>query len=58
MAVLRLVAERDRKPWVWYRRLDRRNGYLAFGPVGTPFNRKRPLHWLVAIVSLWRNGRR
>jgi hypothetical protein len=44
--------------WVWYRRLDRRSGRLAWGPVGTPFNRKRPLHWFVAIFDLWRKGSR
>jgi hypothetical protein len=45
-------------PWIWYQRLDRRNGYLAWGPVGTPFNRRRLLHWLVAIFDLWRMGDR
>jgi hypothetical protein len=44
--------------WVWYSRLDRRNGYLAWGPVGKPFNRKRLGHWLIAAVDLWRKGRR
>jgi hypothetical protein len=54
----RLQWEKDRPPWVWWQRLDRRNGYLAWGPVGTVFNRRRPLHWAVAVVALWRNGRR
>lgn len=44
--------------WVWYRRLDRRNGYLAWGPVGTLFNRRRPLHWAVALYVLFRDGNR
>lgn len=46
------------KTWVWYRRLDRRNGYLAWGSVGTPFDRSRPLHWLVAAYVLLRDGKR
>lgn len=45
-------------PWVWYPVLDRRNGHLALGPVGAPFNRRKPLHWAVAIVVLWRRGDR
>ena len=44
--------------WVWHSRLDRRNGYLAWGPVGAPFNRRRLLHWVIAVAYLWRNGRR
>lgn len=45
-------------PWVWYSKLDRRNGYLAWGPVGKPFQRNRIGHWLIAVVWLWRNTRR
>jgi len=52
---LRTVSDR---PWVDYHRFDRRNGYLAWGPVGAPFNRRRPLHWLVALFELWRKGDR
>lgn len=42
---------------VWYARLDRRNGYLAWGPVGEPFKRRKLKHWLIAIYVLWRDGR-
>jgi hypothetical protein len=53
---LRLEIRENAPPWVWYRRLDRRSGYLAWGPVGTLFKRRRPLHWAIALVYLWRNG--
>jgi hypothetical protein len=33
-------------PWVWYRRC------------GMPFNRRKPLHWVIALVELWRKGHR
>lgn len=59
MKGLRLIARDDgRPPWVWYQRLDRRNGRLEWGPVGKPFNRRRVGHWLVVVCCLWREGKR
>jgi len=56
--MIRLVFERDQPPWVWYSRLDKRSNYWAFGPVGVPFNRRRPFHWLIALLALANHGRR
>lgn len=55
---IRLTWEKDHPPWVYWQRLDRRNGYLALGPVSTVFNRRRPWHWAVALIALWRAGQR
>lgn len=55
---MQLVKEHEKPPWVWYARLDKRNNYWAWGPVGTPFNRRRPGHWLIAFADLWRHGDR
>lgn len=48
----------DKRLWITYWRLDRRNqGHLQWGSVQTLFDRRKPLHWLVAICSLIRDGR-
>jgi hypothetical protein len=55
---MRLDVSKGGHPWVWYRVLDRRNGHLAWGPVGCPFNRRKPLHWFIALAVLFRRGDR
>jgi hypothetical protein len=55
---VRLQETRHGSLWIWHRALNKRNGRLAWGPVGAPFNRRNPMHWAVAIFDLWRRGDR